>query len=126
MGEKNKVIYKIDPSTMQIVEILDKVSDITSDVTIYRVLKGQNPTYKDGYIYRWNKDVKVSDDEKTILEDKITVNNRENRDKKKYWKAIDLLKSGEYSIIGVVRICNENGFKISEETVKRLKDTYCI
>ena len=117
---KSKKIYKIDPSTMKIVETYKKVKEITNNKDIYRVLNGEKYLLDDGFLYRREEDVVVNVDG-TII-NKLIADGKTDKIQKKYKYAIDLMKNNRnLKLIDLHRICNANGFKISYATYEKLK-----
>ena len=119
---KSKKFYKIDPETMEIAGEYNKVSEITSDNHIYRVLNGEKYLYSDGYIYRKSMDVEVNGNK---VVDKLYVKDKRDKMEDKYSKVIELLKSGNLSISEVCKLASMYGCKISEPTCRKLKREFC-
>ena len=117
-------ILCIDPDSKKVVCCYGSVSEIPSacgSTSIYRVLNGEKELHSDGYLYRRVSDVVLDGD--IVVTDRLACNGRSARRSKKYAKVLDLLREG-YGARGVVRICASKGIKVSENTVRRLRDEY--
>ena len=116
-------IYKINPLDMTVVHVYDKVSDITTDKHIYRVINGQQYKYTDGFIYRKKTDITInqSDNNLVITYDKYQPVNNENKIYGKYPYTTSLLKTTDYTITQICMMAKQHGESISEPTCRKLK-----
>ena len=121
---KSKCIYKIDYSTMSIVDEFKKISDITSDKNIYRVLRGEKVVYDDGYMYRKDCDIEIDQNTGKVV-DKLCAKTKDEKMYIKYDYVINLLKNTTLSLSEICRESNLHGCKISEPTCRMLKEKYC-
>ena len=121
---KSKCIYKIDYSTMSIVDKFKKISDITSDKNIYRVLRGEKVVYDDGYMYRKDCDIEIDQNTGKVV-DKLRAKTKDEKKYMKYEYVINLLKNTSLSLSEICRESNLHGCKISEPTCRELKQKYC-
>lgn len=119
-------IYKINPVDMTIVHAYDRVSDITTDKHVYRTLNGQQYKYKDGFIYRYKKDVEIDTDNNIVINDKFTPLTNTDKLYKKYTYPITLLRTTTYSIKEICNLTKHcEGYTLSEPTCRKLKKLFC-
>ena len=115
-------IYKINPSDMTVVHVYDKVSDITTDKHIYRVINGQQYKYTDGFIYRKKTDITIDQSNNNlVIYDKYQPLNNNQKIYSKYPYTISLLKTTDYPITQICMMAKQHGEPISEPTCRKLK-----
>ena len=120
---KDKKIYKINISTMSIVSVYNKVTDITQDRTIYRVLNGSRQTFKDGYMYRKSSDISI-DKQTGVVTDLLPSKSKRDKTYDKYEYTINLLNNSNYTIPEICKMSRKQGIKVCEATCRKLKKEY--
>ena len=121
--DKSKKYYKIDVSTMLIVGEYKKISEVTKDREIYRVINGERKVFKDGYMYRKVSDVLINKEDGTVT-DLLGAKSKRDKKYKKYEYTINLLNNSNYSIQEVCELSRSNGIKICEATCRKLQKEY--
>lgn len=120
---KDKKIYKINVTTMTVVDTYDKVSNITSDRDIYRVLNGNKQIFKDGYMYRKACDITINN-ETGIVTDLLSAKSKKDKIYNKYEYTINLLNNSNYTIPEICELSKKQGIKVCEATCRKLKKEY--
>ena len=123
-------IYQINPIDNKIIAVFNKVSEIPNhDKHIYRVITGEQKTFKDGYIYRKQKDVIIDNENPgTISVDKLQEAKQTEHSEKLYQKykvPIELLRNNQdYTFKQIIELSKQLGITISEPTLRKLKNMY--
>lgn len=123
MIKEDKKIYKINPTTMLITDTYNKVSDITSDRDIYRVINGNKQIFKDGYMYRKACDITINN-ETGVVTDLLSAKSKRDKAYNKYEYTINLLNNSNYSISEICELSRKQGIKVCEATCRKLKKEY--
>ena len=120
---KDKKIYKINVSSMSIIATYNKVSDITPDRDIYRVINGNKQIFKDGYMYRKACDITINN-ETGIVTDLLSAKSKRDKIYDKYEYTINLLNNSNYTIQEICELSKKQGIKVCEATCRKLKKEY--
>lgn len=123
--DKSKKYYKIDVSTMLIVNEYKKINEVTKDREIYRVINGEKKVFKDGYMYRKVSDVLINKEDGTVT-DLLSAKSKMDKKYDKYEYTINLLNNSDLSISEICVMSRKQGIKICEATCRRLQKEYAL
>lgn len=124
-NKKSKKIFKIDLSSMKIIEEYSKVTDIDGiqNNDIYKVLSGKKEKYKDGYLYRREEDIIIEND--IVISDRLRNKTKREKMYDKYENVIKIIEMSNLKISELCKLCESYGYKISEPTCRLLKKEFC-